>query len=275
MIDAKIYILRIICINMPKLGVEWINNYSCHNNLHHEHEDAGGFYDELVNFDGWEGTFNWGDGNAFEQDFKRPDKGGDSDNWADDVDFVYFTGHGSPWGFYFRCDVPDDDMIESDYYSGPDNGDMRIGKVNLEWLALEVCETLKMDADKAGTTYDVFDRWKKAFQGLHIICSFTTVSLDVSTPGRYFAALCDGRWLSVIYGIPEFMFGRIPIKVIDAWFIMATLCQPDDVECAVLYANTQGTDTQNDYIHGHGHVSPDPVPGSANWFMWTWVPHKC
>ena len=258
-----------------EIGVEWVNNYDCQNPLTHEHEDAGGFYDELVNHDGWVGNFNWGDSCAWEQDFKRPDKGGTANRWADAADFVYFTGHGSPWGFYFRCDVPDDDMIESDHYSGPDNGDLRLGRQDLEWLALEVCSTLRLDASKAGANYDVFDRWAKAFQGLHIILSFTTSSLDLENPGRYFASLCDGRWPSVIFGIPEVWLPRLPIRIIDSWFVMTSLTQPDWAESAVLYANTQGTDTHNDYIHGRGHVSPDPVPGSANWFMWVWVAHQC
>ena len=95
-----------------EVGVEWVNNYDCHNSLTHEHEDAGGFYDELVHHDGWVGSFNWGDGNAWEQDFKRPDKGGTADHWVDTVDFAYFTGHGSPFvAAYFRCDVPDDDRL--------------------------------------------------------------------------------------------------------------------------------------------------------------------
>jgi Family of unknown function (DUF6345) len=260
---------------MPKAGVEWINDYDTLNDLTYEHLDAGGFYSELVNRDGWIGAFNWGNSNAWEEDFKRSDKGGTAWYWADAADFVYFTGHGSPWGFYFRSDIPDDGLVESDNYSGPDNGDLRAGNNNLEWLALEVCNTLQLDATRSGTNYDVFDRWSKAFRGLHIICSFTTVSLDLQNPGLYFAAMCDGRWLSVIFGIPEFLIGRFPMRVIDAWFQMAILTQPDEYECAVLYANTQGTDTQNDYIHGHGHVSPDPIPGRANWFSWTWVPRRC
>jgi hypothetical protein len=258
-----------------EVGVEWINNYDTLNKLTYEHLDAGGFYNELVWHDGWTGKFNWGDTNAWEEDFKRTDKGGTDNQWVDSADFVYFTGHGSPWGFYFRSDSPDDSLVECDHYSGPTNGDLRLGNGDLEWLALEVCNTLQLDATLNGTNFDVFDRWADAFQGMHSMLSFTTVSLDLSTPGRYFASLCDGRWLNVIYGLPEWIFGRIPIKVIDAWFMMATLTQPDWAESAVLYANTAGTDTQNDYIHGHGHVSNDPVPGSANWFSWTWVPHGC
>jgi hypothetical protein len=71
------------------------------------------------------------------------------------------------------------------------------------------------------------------------------------------------------------MIGRFPMKVIDAWFEMSTLTQSGSVQSAVMFANTEGTDTQNDYIWGHGHVSKDPVPGAANWFSWTWIPHWC
>ncbi len=258
-----------------EVGVEWINQYDCLNALTHEHEDAGGFYDELVNHDGWIGRFNWGNGNAWEQDFKRVDKGGIADQWSETVDICYFTGHGSPWGFYFRCDSPDDGLIESDHYSGPDDGDLRAGRGDLDWLALEVCNTLQLDADNGGTSYDVFDRWANAFQGLHAMLSFTTVSLDLAEPGRYFAAYMDGRWPQVVYGLPSWLFTGSPMKVIDAWFAMATITQPDWAEAAVLYANTEGTDTQNDYLWGHGHVSPDPRRGTHSWFSWTWVPHAC
>lgn len=258
-----------------ELGVEWINQYDCLNTLTHEHEDAGGFYNELVNHDGWIGRFNWGDSNAWEQDFKRPDKGGIADQWVDTVDICYFTGHGSPWGFYFRCDSPDDGLVESDHYSGPSNGDLRLGYNDLDWLALEVCNTLQLDASNGGTNYDVFDRWASSFQGMHTMLSFTTTSLDLAEPGRYFAAYMDGRWLREVYGIPEWLATGSAMKVIDAWFAMATVTQPDDVEAAVLYANTEGTDTQNDHLWGHGHVSADPRPGAARWFSWTWVPHAC
>jgi uncharacterized protein DUF6345 len=261
---------------MAKVGVEWVNNYDWTGQLTYEDQDAGGCYDELVNHAGWIGAFNWGNSAAWEDDFKRNDKNGSANAWADSVDLCYFTGHGSPWGFYFRSDVPDDNTIESDYSSGPDNGDLRIGKYNLEWLALEVCNTLQMDASSGGTNYDVFDRWAKAFQGLHTICSFTTTSWDVPTPGRYFAAFLDGRWPSLVFGLPSWMFPSIPYRVIDSWFLMAEICQNDDsVEAAVMYANTAGTDTGNDYIWGYGAVSSDPVPGAANWFSWTWVPHQC
>ena len=85
----------------------------------------------------------------------------------------------------------------------------------------------------------------------------------------------DGRWLNVVYGLPSWFFpGRYPMKVIDAWFFMAEICQPSGVEAAVLYANSPGTNTGADMLHDHGFVSPDPHRGES-WFSWTWIPHAC
>ena len=259
------------------IGVEWINKYNNLNELHHEHEDAGGFYSELRNNDGANGLFNWGDSLAWEDDFKANVRSGHADQWVERADIVYFTGHGSPTGFYFRSDTPDDSQVRGDFTStsAGNDGDLRLGHHNLEWLCLEVCNTLQMDASVSGANRDVFDRWADAFDGMHTILSFTTTSLDLATPGRYFAACLDGRWLNVIYGLPAFLFPqRLPMKVIDAWFYMAEVCQPSDVESAVLYANSEGTNTGADFLHGHGFVSPDPRLGRG-WFSWTWIPHAC
>ncbi|RHA44387.1 DUF6345 domain-containing protein [Cellulomonas rhizosphaerae] len=257
------------------IGVEWINAYNNLNALHHEHEDAGGFYDELRLHDGATGLFNWGDSAAWEDDFKANARGGHADQWVERADIVYFTGHGSPSGFYFRSDTPDDSQVRGDFTStsSGNDGDLRLGHNNIEWLALEVCNTLQMNANQQGANRDVFDRWADAFEGLHAILSFTTTSLDLANPGKVFAAAMDGRWISVAYGLPDW-FGRSPMRVVDAWFWMAQFCQPSDVESAVLFANSQGTNTGADFLHGHGAVSPDPVRGQS-WFSWTWIPHAC
>ncbi|MDX5399644.1 MAG: DUF6345 domain-containing protein, partial [Actinomycetes bacterium] len=110
-----------------------------------------------------------------------------------------------------------------------------------------------------------------AFEGLHTICSFTTTSLDLSTPGRYFAAFLDGNWPSVVFGFPGWMFPRSPIKVIDSWFEMASITQPDWAEAAVLYAGNSSANPAGDFIHGCGSVSADPHPHTWR----AWVPHGC
>ena len=144
------------------------------------------------------------------------------------ADIVYFTGHGSPSGFYFRSDVPDDSQVQGDFTtsSAGNDGDLRLGHGDLEWLGLEVCNTLQMDAFQQGANRDVFDRWADAFEGLHALLSFTTTSLDLANPGRAFASALDGRWMTAMYGIPEWIIGRHPMRVIDAWFWMAQFTQP-------------------------------------------------
>jgi Family of unknown function (DUF6345) len=75
------------------VGVEWINDYNNLNKLTHEHEDAGGLYDELVNHDGWVGRFNWGNSNnAWEDDFKRTAKGGHAPDWVENVRYRLLHG---------------------------------------------------------------------------------------------------------------------------------------------------------------------------------------
>ena len=100
---------------MPTVGVEWVNDYDWLNRLTHEHEDAGGFYDELVDHAGWIGSFNWGDGNAWEDDFKRVDKDGHALDWADAVDFCYFTRTWQPVGLLFSRRRPCAGTAESDH----------------------------------------------------------------------------------------------------------------------------------------------------------------
>lgn len=253
---------------MAEVGVEWINDYDHLNQLSHEHEDAGGFHDELVAHDGWTGEFNWGDSSSWASDFISGGAGGDDANWVDDVDMVYFTGHGGPFGIYFKGDTSQSPSVFADNHAADGaSGNLRLGDRDLEWLALEVCNVLQWEANRHGKTYNVFDRWRGTFRGLHTICSFTTVSWDLPEPGRYFAAYCDGRWLDVVFGF-GFLDLNIPFPVIDAWFQMTIATQPSAYESAVMYAYNGGNDPRGDYIHGHGPVSSDPQPGTGQGRVW-------
>lgn len=259
---------------MAELGVEWINDYDHLNTLTHEHTDAGGFYDELTIHDGWTGDFNWGNANAWASDFISKDAGGDDVHWVDEVDIAYFTGHGGPFGFYFKEDTSGNPSVFADNHSADGAaGNLRLGDVDLEWLALEVCNVLQWEANRHGKTYNAFDRWRGTFQGLHTICSFTTVSLDMQEPGRYFAAFCNGRWMEVVFGFGFFFGARFPMTVIDSWFQMTSTTQPSQYEAAVMYAFRSGESAHGDYIHGHGDVCSDPQPGSGQGRCW--IPHQC
>jgi len=55
--------------------------------------NAQGFIDEWANA-GWTIDFNWGDGNAWESDWTSND-----DNYVDNADFVFYTGHANMNGW--------------------------------------------------------------------------------------------------------------------------------------------------------------------------------
>lgn len=260
------------------IGVEWINDYDNMKKLHNRGEDAGGFYEELCDHDGATGLFNWGDGNAFEDDFKADDRGGHAGEWIERADIVYFAGHGCSSGFWFRSDVPDDDKLRSDFTTttAGNDGELRAGRGALKWLTLQCCDTLMWESPLWGQQKDVFDRWGQAFDGLHTILGYTNPSIDEpGSPGRKFASFLDGRWINVVYGLPEAFFGtRLPLPVIDSWFLMTQLTQGSGVTAAALRADSPGTDTGADHLVGHGYVSPDPAHGQG-WFFRTWLTHTC
>ena len=91
---------------MATVGVEWINNFPdpCdQNELSYCDDTSVGFLNGMTSR-GHTASFNWGDGNAWEQDFRDPAFGGDDTNWVDNVDFAHFMYvHGS-------ASIPDDEF---------------------------------------------------------------------------------------------------------------------------------------------------------------------
>ena len=93
------------------IGVEWINNYNNLNQLTHEHEDAGGFYDELVNHDGWIGRLQLGRRQRLGGRLQSAaPKAATPTSGSRPATSSTSPGHGSPCGFYFRSDTPDDSL---------------------------------------------------------------------------------------------------------------------------------------------------------------------
>ena len=78
------------------VGVEWVQDYDAVG----KHYVAGrkpcaeGFYDTIRAHPEWEGRFNRGNADAWEEHFKRVSMGGTDPDWIDNVDFAYFAGHG-------------------------------------------------------------------------------------------------------------------------------------------------------------------------------------
>jgi hypothetical protein len=232
----------------PYVGVEWCNIYHGTPGLADisgTDTSAQGFNNYIKSRKNWSSRFEWGNDNAWEEDFKfanAPGGGTDSD-WSDAVDFAFFAGHGSLGAFYFGSTVDDHTMVAQD---------ARWGDGRLKWIVLHACQT--MQANFAWTV------WDPVFKGLHQMFGFHT-NTEGSTPplGSRFAA-----WMAAFS--PFFVF-----SMQTAWKQACTECFDSSVEYAVIYANQTGTDTSKDFLPGYGYVSPDPTSPS----VWTYYKGSC
>lgn len=216
---------------MGTVGIEWVQKYNgLQGNLSNTKAQAEGFYNTIS------GTrrFNWGDDLAWDEDFEQSGKGsptaGTDTVWADDVDFVFFSGHGSPSGFLFG-------VKRDDAKAKPT--EITWGDRELEWIALDACNVLERDG--------VFDRWGwPVFAGLHMILGFHTTTGDEPDRGRLLAQYLNAGW-----------------TVREAWIRCCQDTEDSDTWWAYLRADAAGTDTYNDHWWGKGAVSADPVNPSS------------
>lgn len=215
---------------MASIGIEWVKAYHGRApNLSNTQKQAEGFYNKLS------GTraFNWGDDLAWDQDFEEHGVGspayGDDVIWADAVDIVFFSGHGSPTGPMFGVTAHDDGEAK--------HTEISWGNKNLEWIAFDACEVLR---DVPGNS--VFSRWGPAFKGVHYILGFHTTCNDEDKRGRYFAEYLNDGW-----------------RVRDAWKKACKETAGSSTQWAYLRADASGTNTSDDHWWGKGYVSPDPI----------------
>lgn len=123
-----------------------------------------------------------------------------------------------------------------DYDNGQvHHSEVRWGNKTLNWIALDACEVLKEDG--------VFDRWRDAFNGLHIMLGFHTTTSDESKRGRYLAF-----YLTCGY------------TFIEAWKKACKETESSTTEWAYMRSGGgNGVNTYNDHWYGSGWVSPDPT----------------
>ena len=218
-------------------GSEWIGQVQ---GLAGSKDNAGGFVDRMTQ-DGVNNRFNWGNANAWEQDFKDPSfAGGDDNDWIDNTDAIFYTGHANGNGFTFE-DGNTDSFL---HYN-----DAKWGNKDLEWLTIAACGPLQ------GSTGGVlwWQRWGPAFDGLHLLMAYENVSYDNTQEGDKFA---------------NKMLKNNPKKVRAAWVQTAQAIQPSSVRWAIMGVTSEdGWVNYNDYFHGKGSVGPD-VRGSAKAGYW-------
>lgn len=173
------------------IGTEWIGTCG---GLGGSAGNAGGFVNRF-SASGIAAQFNWGEGNAWEIDFKDPMyAGGQDTSYADSVDLVFYTGHAAGDGFQF-CSSVNDTWIDL-------GTEAKLGNNQMEWLVVAACGPLQ------GT------QWPNSFAGLHLLMGYTTISWDNVTEGNDFAS-------GILAGSP--------LTVRGAWSMAATNAQPPEV----------------------------------------------
>ncbi|CAO5234855.1 DUF6345 domain-containing protein [Frankia sp. AgKG'84/4] len=218
---------------MALVGVEWVRQYNgLAGNLTNTKAQAEGFLNTLSGT----AVFNWGDNNAWDKDFEQAGVGspgdGDDSIWVDNVDFVFFSGHGSPDRFYFGVSLDD---------SFAKNTEINWGDDELEFIALDACNVLERDG--------VFDRWRPAFRGLHFMLGFHTTTSDEANRGRALAQYLNAGW-----------------TVREAWIRAAQDTESSSTQWAYLRADGVNISTYNDHWHGKGPLAADPDNPTTLWY---------
>jgi hypothetical protein len=185
-----------------EVGTEWVG---LSQGLGGSWGNANGFASTMA-AQGFPVQFNFGDFAAWEEDFKFPAAGGTDIAYADDVDLTFYTGHAGSWGFTFPGNHDD---------GGLDFTEAQWGDRDVEWMAIAACGPLQ-EVDDAGRALTA--RWGPAFQGLHALLGYSTISYDNDVEGRFFA--------DNLFGF-RFFGARFSMTVVQAWVQMAMDAQPD------------------------------------------------
>lgn len=227
------------------VGTEWVGQSQ---GLGGSKDNAKGFVNRFSNA-GVTVRFNWGDFNAWERDFKDPMfPGGDDANWVDNVDAVFYTGHANGDGFTFPGNN-NDGFLHYD--------EARWGQNDVEWIAIAACGPLQLVS--GGRQW--YQRWGPAFQRLHLLNGYQTITFDNTSEGKKYAQkLLNGK------------------TVKRAWFETGIEVQPATYESGKrIYTATMGVIGEdgetniNDHFWGRGSVGDD-IPRSevrGYWIVWS------
>jgi len=238
-LDATLLPLLLESTRARSFGASWIGTMG---GLGGSQGNAQGFVDEM-SAEGWARRFNWGNEAAWKSDWVSND-----DNYVDNVDFVFYTGHASPDGWMLASNGSGDWLHHNDVGAQPNMPSDLWGQKNLEWVVVAACGPLQDDLINGGG--NVFDRWRGAFDGLHLMLGYAAVTYDNTEEGRRLAS-----------------YARSGMTLRQAWFRTAQEIQPStngfgdpygpDVYAAAMYIGNSDGNTANDHIWGRGSVGPD------------------
>jgi len=211
---------------------EWCEDYpGTGNDLTSPNETAQRFSSYLDDH-GWTWTFDYGNSNVWETDYKRVDLGGDNNSWVDAVDAFIYCGHGSDNVLSLANSTHDDGTVSSADINGA------WGNPDLEWSWFHCCLNLKTTA------------WHSALAGAHTIAGAINVINGSSSWGKTIAKrLVDNG----LFDSPETIY--------SAWWHANDSHQPAGNKFRLL-AEDQGH--YNEYIWGQGTVLADS-PDATHW----------
>jgi hypothetical protein len=237
--------------NPFEAGTSWIGTSG---GLAGSHDNAKGFVDGLA-ADGWLVNFNWGDANAWESDWRRND-----DTWVDAADFVFYTGHANK-DLWVLSSPDDGSLTYNEVGTGPQTAGDLWGQQDLEWAIIAACGPLQ-DNVISGGGGDVLARWDGAFDGLHSLMGYGSITYDNTDEGK-----------KVV------QYTKQGTPIIDSWFRAAREIQPStngasppdgpDVWVGAMYVIAGSANPRNDHVWGHGSVSADPHNPNTLVCMWT------
>ncbi len=218
-------------------GTSWIG---LSGGLSGSQNNAKGFVDELSAV-GWNIRFNWGDAAAWESDWRKND-----DSWVDAVDFVFYTGHANSDGWVLAA--PDDTFLHFTETAGARD---LWGANNLEWAVIAACGPLQDEVVESGG--DVLERWRDAFDGMHILMGYAQVTYDTEEEGKRLA-----------------QYAKSGSSIIQSWFRTGQEIQGSGIWVGAYYIGNASGSTGNDHLWGVGSVGPDIT--SPTWRACSWVP---
>jgi hypothetical protein len=247
-----------------RVGVEWINEFplkvsgnpdepvgECQQpTLQLTDKVTLGFYGAM-NWHGHLAIFAWGNNNAWADDFRHNDFGGDSLNWSDDVHFCYYSSHA---GQFPGPDGANDLYISfasQHTYCLSSSERWRLGSRRLKWFVLDTCQVVQ-DTDPN----HIVAVWGQPMQGVHLI--FGYIGLNYTGPANAGRGAAFGHAVSA--GQP----------LANAWLDAAYWRGRDEVNRPIAIAAGVSRD---DAINRREHETLDyrdsNVP-STNWLAWKW-----
>lgn len=240
-----------------EVGIEWVNDYPGTDGDRQYRDDSAEDLVDNLEDEGWTERYCWEEGNVWERDYKsKLYVNGLEEAYTDAVDLAFFAGHGSVGSNWEDTDAG---YMKYDAGAMKVNSDrdekavlphvayMSWGDQDLEWIGLDACHVLKHPWE-----------WAQAMNGLHLICGFANRSYEDGFFGSW--NNMGGEWSDGMIG--GWLFDDA-LTIKQSWFDAA-----DDVmdnqawvtgKCITARVIGENNACGNDYLHGQGSHTSDPV----------------